>query len=174
MQRRIKYAIVLALTLTAAVAARPQAGQSGTGLTRNTTPGFGLMTVAEDQNVRVLVVNTSDAQPDLPPSPCRAFVSFADAAGQQAGRSDVADLLPGESLTVEAFTSPRAGLARVRPLVAVDADLARLVPPPALPPSPCVATVEVFDTATGRTAAFVDGAGKVREINAYTLVDGGR
>ena len=172
MPARIKYVIAIVAALGAAVAARPQARQAATaGLVRHAPPGFGLMTVAEDQNVRVLVVNTAFPQPDLPPTPCRAFVAFADAAGHHIGDSDTADLLPGESLTVEAFTSSRSGMSRLRPRVAVDADLERRVPGPALPPNPCVATVEVFDAATGRTSFFVDGTGKVAQINAVTIVD---
>ena len=164
--------IVGILLVVAALAASPLAGQSSRTTMRRNPVGFGLMTLAPDQNVRLLVVNTAVLQPELPPNPCKAIVGFLDGNGNQVGQASSAELLPGESMSVDAFDAPGRGLTRLRPVVLIDQDLSSHLLGPSLPPNPCVSTVEMFDVASGRTTLFVDGAGRAQEINAVTVIDG--
>ena len=172
MRSRTRYIAGIVIVLSAVAISQPLTGQTSTRLSmRRNPPGFGLMTVAADQNVRLLVVNTAMPQPDLPPNPCRVFVGFVDGAGHRVGESQVADLLPGQSVAVDAFSTQLRGLARLRPVLAIDQDLSSQLLGPSLPPNPCVSTVEMFDIATGRTTLFVDGAGRAQEVNAVTVID---
>jgi len=171
MRTSTRYIVGILLGVSA-LAASPLAGQSSRMTARRNPAGFGLMTVAPDQNVRLLVVNTALPQPDLPPNPCKAIVGFLDGNGNRVGESSSAELLPGESLSVDAFEAPGRGLTRLRPVVLIDQDLSSHLLGPALPPNPCVSTVEMFDVASGRTTVFLDGAGRAQEINAVTVIDG--
>lgn len=129
-------------------------------------PGFGLVTVAPGQNLRLNVVNTATADPQLPPDPCRVQVVFVDARGDEIGDTQFADLEAGESLSTEAFgNGRRQTFARLRPVVRVGAGRRRQ-----LPPNPCVPTLEVFDVASGKTTLLLDGAGRTQSLSTTVSV----
>ena len=155
------------------LATRPVIGQGGpAAAARNDPPGFGLMTIAGDQNMRVNVVNTSVPSPALPPNPCRVLVTFLDEAGAVVSHGTVTDLGPGESISTSALGVRTGGgpLLRLRPVVQMMSTTRRS--PNALPPNPCLPTLEVFDAGSGKTTQFLDGVGRSQTFEPVVLVDG--
>jgi hypothetical protein len=172
MSTRKALGFVLTLAALVALIGRPLIGQTASPLaTRLDPPGFGLVTLAPGQNLRLNVVNTSRPLPRLPPDPCRVFVTFVDAAGATVSDAPIADLSPGQSMSADAIpfsTEGSRGFLRLRPVVQIDTDpLRRLAR--ALPPDPCVPTLEVFDAVTGKTTLFMDGAGRAQTLSAIAV-----
>jgi hypothetical protein len=134
-------------------------------------PGrWGLFGIVADQTARVSVVNTSGDPGGVPPGPCRVSLAFVDRAGivlkearltlraGQAASLDYGFTPPPEpdSGAAAGLPADRSGRQDLRARV----DIVDLVDPgdrgPRLvPPGPCVPSVEVFETATGRTAFLV-------------------
>ncbi|MEO6239666.1 MAG: hypothetical protein ABIQ52_21930 [Vicinamibacterales bacterium] len=173
MNRRFALIVAIAAAVVVPIATRPVIGQEGARAAAHVDPpGFGLMTIAGDQNMRVNVVNTSVPSPALPPNPCKVIIAFVDEAGSVVSGSQLVELNAGESVSSEAFGFRTGGgtLTRLRPIVR----MARFSPrsPVALPPNPCLPTVEVFDAASGKTTQFVDGVGRSQTFEPLVVVDG--
>jgi hypothetical protein len=134
-------------------------------------PGrWGLFGIVADQTARVSVVNTSGDPGGYPPGPCRVALAFVDVEGTVL-KEALMTLRPGQATSLDyGFASPpqpesgdaigatadRLGRQDLRARI----EIADLVDPGdreprSFPPGPCVPTVEVFDTATGRTAFMV-------------------
>jgi len=134
-------------------------------------PGrWGLFGIVADQTARVSVVNTSDDPGGYPPGPCRVSLAFVDRAGIVLKEARLT-LRPGQATSLDyGFTPPpepdsgdpagipadRIGRQDLRARI----EIADLVDPGdrqrrLYPPGPCVPSVEVFETATGRTAFLV-------------------
>jgi len=133
-------------------------------------PGrWGLFGIVADQTARVSVVNTSGDPGGYPPGPCRVALAFVDVGGQVLEETRTV-LAPGQAASLDyAFQPPpdgergeagasadRVGRQDLRARI----EIVNLVPPPdqdrqSVPPGPCVPAVEVFETATGRTAFTV-------------------
>src|SRR5437764_15158595 len=65
--------------------------------------GFGLVTLAPGQNLRLNLVNTSGLDRVLPPDPCRVQIIFVDSDGNIVGQVHTFDLAPGQSVSVDAL-----------------------------------------------------------------------
>ena len=173
MTTRHALTIAIAAAVLVPMAARPVIGQGGpAALARYDPPGFGLMTIAGDQNMRVNVVNTSVPSPALPPNPCRVLITFVDDAGAVVSHGTVTELGPGESISTDAlgFRTGGGTLLRLRPIVQMISAQHRS--PRALPPNPCLPTLEVFDAGSGKTTQFVDGVGRSQTLEPLVVVDG--
>jgi hypothetical protein len=134
-------------------------------------PGrWGLFGIVADQTARVSVVNTSADPRSYPPGPCRVALAFVDVEGTVL-KEALMTLRPGQATWLDyGFTAPpdpergdavgaaadRGGRQDLRARI----EIADLVDPGdreprSYPPGPCVPAVEVFETATGRTAFTV-------------------
>ena len=146
-------------------------GAAAHDIPRSGSPGFGLVTLASGQGLRLNLVNTRIAQPNLPPSPCIARVTFVDSEGNQIGNAQTSELGPGESLSTEATELVAAGrmvATRLRPVVQVS-DSTTIGSENHLPPSPCVPTLEVFDVDSGRTSFLMDGVGRTQPLSTLII-----
>lgn len=154
-------------------------------------PGrWGLFGIVADQTARVSVVNTSGDPGGYPPGPCRVALAFVDVGGQvleetrtvlapgQAASLDYAFAPPPEGDRGEAGASAdRVGRQDLRARI----EIVNFAPPPdgdrpqVVPPGPCVPSVEVFETASGRTAFSVAEArmGWTSNHNESLVRDGG-
>jgi hypothetical protein len=121
-------------------------------------PGrWGMFGIVEGQTARVSVVNTS-GDPRVPLVPCRVALALVDSRGEVLKESHLT-LRPGQATALEFIWFERSGASGRQDLRA-RIDIADLVDPgdrgPRLvPPGSCVPSVEVFETATGRTAFLV-------------------
>lgn len=134
-------------------------------------PGrWGLFGIVADQTARVSVVNTSGDPRGYPPGPCRVALAFVDVEGTVL-KEALMTLRPGQATSLDyGFASPpepesgdaigatadRLGRQDLRARI----EIADLVDPgdrepKSFPPGPCVPTVEVFETTTGKTAFMV-------------------
>jgi hypothetical protein len=131
-------------------------------------PGrWGLFGIVADQTARVSVVNTSGDPGGYPPGPCRVALAFVDVGGQVLEETRTV-LAPGQAASLDyvpppdsdrgeaAASADRVGRHDLRARI----EIADLVDPEdreprSYPPGPCVPAVEVFETATGRTAFMV-------------------
>jgi hypothetical protein len=134
-------------------------------------PGrWGLFGIVADQTARVSVVNTSGDPGGWPPGPCRVALAFVDVEGTVV-KEAVMTLRPGQATSLDyGFNAPpesesgdaigaaadRLGRQDLRARI----EIADLVDPgdrqpKSWPPGPCVPTVEVFETTTGKTAFMV-------------------
>ncbi|HEY1909954.1 MAG TPA: hypothetical protein VGG73_03470 [Vicinamibacterales bacterium] len=119
-------------------------------------PFLGMLGLADGQTMRINLVNLATIDPNgVPPDPCRGRLSIFDADGNElAGRHVNVPAGHATFLDFAAdFSTNGAGItatplrAEVLPAVSSDAGL--------LPPGPCRISVEIFDTATGRTQIAV-------------------
>jgi len=139
-------------------------------------PGrWGLFGIVAGQSARVSVVNTSGDPHGYPPGPCRVGLAFVDADGTVLNEARVT-LPPGQATALEFIWFERSGASGRQDLRA-RVDIADLVDPedrqPRLyPPGPCVPSVEVFETATGRTAFLVAEARMGAEPHLIPAADG--
>ena len=139
-------------------------------------PGrWGLFGIVAGQSARVSVVNTSGDPHGYPPGPCRVGLAFVDADGTVLNEARVT-LPPGQATALEFIWFERSGASGRQDLRA-RVDIADLVDPedrqPRLyPPGPCVPSVEVFETATGRTAFLVAKARMAAEPHLIPAADG--
>ena len=133
-------------------------------------PGrWGLFGIVAGQSARVSVVNTSGDPHGYPPGPCRVGLAFVGADGTVLNEARLT-LRPGQATSLDygfqAPPEPDRGDAvgdtagRLRQDLRARIEIADLVDPGdrgtrLYPPGPCVPSVEVFDTATGRTAFLV-------------------
>jgi hypothetical protein len=139
-------------------------------------PGrWGLFGIVADQTARVSVVNTSGDPGGYPPGPCRVSLAFVDRAGVVLKEARLT-LRPGQATSLDygfaAPPDPERGDAigsttdgRSRQDLRARIEIADLVDPGdrqsrLVPPGPCVPTVEVFETATGRTEFMVAEASR--------------
>jgi hypothetical protein len=133
-------------------------------------PGrWGLFGIVAGQTARVSVVNTSADPRTYPPGPCRVALAFVDVGGQVLEETRTV-LAPGQAALLDyAFQPPpdgdrgeagasadRIGRQDLRARI----EITDLVDPGdreprSYPPGPCVPSVEVYETATGRTAFLV-------------------
>ena len=134
-------------------------------------PGrWGLFGIVADQTARVSVVNTSADPRGYPPGPCRVSLAFVDSEGIVLKEARLT-LRPGQATSLDygfqappepdrgdavGATADRGGRQDLRARI----EIVDLVDPGDreprfFPPGPCVPTVEVFETATGRTAFAV-------------------
>ncbi len=131
-------------------------------------PGrWGLFGIVAEQTARVSVVNTSADPRGYPPGPCRVALAFVDSEGIVLKEARLT-LDPGQATSLDygfqappdpdrgdavGATADRAGRQDLRARI----EIADLVDPGdrSYPPGPCVPAVEVFETATGRTAFMV-------------------
>jgi hypothetical protein len=134
-------------------------------------PGrWGLFGIVADQTARVSVVNTSGDPGGYPPGPCRVALAFVDSEGIVLKEARLT-LRPGQATSLDygfqappdpergdavGATADRGGRQDLRARI----EVVDLVDPGdreprSFPPGPCVPAVEVFETATGRTAFMV-------------------
>jgi hypothetical protein len=132
-------------------------------------PGrWGLFGIVADQTARVSVVNTSADPGGFSPGACRVSLAFVDSEDIVLKEARLT-LRPGQATSLDyEFGAPpergdavgevagRTGRQDLRARIEI-ADLVdpRDRDPKFLPLSPCVPAVEVFETATGRTAFMV-------------------
>lgn len=117
-------------------------------------PGFGMIGIAEGQTARLNLVNIGTV--GIPPGPCRATLEFFDGAGNVLASRRVR-VLEGNATSLD-FELPAVqvnGDATVA--TPLRAEIRAAVAPidNGVPPGPCRATVEIFDTATGRTSVLL-------------------
>jgi hypothetical protein len=135
-------------------------------------PGrWGLFGISEGQTARLSVVNISGDPNGFTAGPCRVALAFVDASGTVLKSTQVS-LRPGQSTSIEyGFQAPAepersdalsvAGDRLGRQDLRARTDIVNFAAPPdpergrSVPPGPCVPTVDVFETATGRTAFTV-------------------
>ena len=121
--------------------------------------------IVRGQSIRINASNIAPADPNLPPDPCRVRLAFMDAdgsvltnprTGEAVGRT--VTLQRGQSTFLhldgdEFFTGDTApGRLELRPVfrsVSLNSN--------ALPPDPCVPSVEVIDNATSQTSFVYAG-----------------
>jgi hypothetical protein len=109
-------------------------------------PDFGMVGGALLQIIRLNLV----AWPPGPVRSCNATLGFAAADGSALGRSSSVDLAPGQAAHLDL---PMSGYnLRLGERVQIRPTLQEAAPGSA---AGCVATVEVFDVASGRTTTFV-------------------
>jgi hypothetical protein len=151
-------------------------------------PGrWGLFGIVAGQSARVSVVNISGDPHGYPPGPCRVGLAFVGADGTVLNEAGLT-LRPGQATSLDygfqappdpesgdavGATADRIGRQDLRARI----EIADLVDPgdrqPRLvPPGPCVPTVEVFETATGRTAFLVAEARMGAEPHLIPAPDG--
>jgi hypothetical protein len=161
----------LAACLVIASASAILASRAGAFNPQPEPPGrWGLFGISEGQTARVSVVNISGDPNGYPPGPCRVALAFVDANGTVLKATQVT-LRPGQSTSIDyGFQAPldpdrsdalsvvgdRAGRQDLR----ARTDIVNFSAPPepergSVPPGPCVPAVDVFETATGRTAFTV-------------------
>lgn len=115
-------------------------------------------------------MNTSGDPGGVPPGPCRVALAFVDSEGIVLKEARLT-LRPGQATSLDyGFNAPpdpdrgdavgatadRVGRQDLRARI----EIVNLIAPPEpdrqfVPPGPCVPAVEVFETATGRTAFMV-------------------
>lgn len=124
-------------------------------------PGrWGMFGIVEGQTARVSVVNTSADPHGYPPGPCRVSLAFVDSDGVVLKDARLT-LRPGEATLLDyEFTPPPDPDRAARHDLRARINITDLVDPGdrsprVVPPGPCVPAVEVFETATGRTAFLV-------------------
>jgi len=133
---------------------------------------FGMVGITQGQTARINVANVLTANdPNFPPGPTRVVLTFLNSDGQLFRNRDgnpirrVAMLERGQAtfldLNADDFSVGAAGI-HLRAVVTV-------TPPPvhdrnALPPDPCVPTVEVINNATGRTAFALSALPAVQRL----------
>lgn len=134
---------------------------------------FGMVGITPGQTIRLSVVNTDfTRQGELPPDPCRVVLTFLDAEGRHYRTRDgavvrrVVQLRPGQATFLDLNADEFAtGGSRIQLRAVVTA-----TPPPthdsnALPPDPCVPSVEVINNANGKTVFFMGNPGVIRGFN---------
>lgn len=122
-------------------------------------PGYGMVGMTTGQTIRINVVNTNEPDQSLPPDPCRVIMNFRDADGNLFRNSEgqpirrIVQLPAGQSTLLDLNGDVFAGDGRIqlRPVARVQQPDGRN----GLPPDPCIPTVEVFATGTGRTQFIV-------------------
>jgi hypothetical protein len=137
-------------------------------------PGrWGMFGIVEGQTARVSVVNTS-GDPRVPAGSCRVALALVDSTGEVLKETRLT-LRPGQATALEFiwFRSGASGRQDLRARI----DIADLFDPgdrgPRLVPSgPCVPSVEVYETATGRTAFLVAEARMGAEPHLIPAPDG--
>jgi len=124
-------------------------------------PNFGMQGLALGQVLRLSVV-AYPPSPAYPPNPCVASLTFADRNGNAVGPATTVSLNPGQSASLDLNSSDvitNLGTSsfalfgqrtEVRPVIT-------LLPTPA--GNACQASVEVFDTFTGRTWSYAVAPG---------------
>lgn len=118
------------------------------------TKVFGQLGIVAGQTIRLNAVNVAAPGTSLiPPGPCRVTLVFFDENGNALAHSS--QLLQPGAATFLDFSLPvvtvnGGGRAEVRADVVVENTTAVR-----LPPGPCRATLEVFDSDTGRTTAVL-------------------
>jgi hypothetical protein len=133
-------------------------------------PGrWGLFGLVADQTARVSVVNTSADPRGQAPGSCRVSLAFVDSEGVVLKETRLM-LRPGQATSLDyGFIAPAdpdrgdaigATAGRVRQDLRARIEIGNVVDPGDreprfLPLGPCVPTVEVFETATGKTAFMV-------------------
>jgi hypothetical protein len=143
-----------AVALAAIVIAGSVLARTARAFNPQPDPPFGMVGIAEGQTARLNLVNLG--APAAIPPPCRARLRFLDADGNvvasrsvvvEAGQAAFLDFAPSFApinTVGDVALPPRA---EIRAVVNFGIDT--------VPPGPCRATVEIFDTATGRTSVFI-------------------
>jgi hypothetical protein len=114
-----------------------------------------LIVVARDAGAGQLAPGTPGATSNYIPAPCVGQLGFADGNGNPLGPGTPVNLSPGMAASLDLNSAslqlPGGHRIDVQPLVTITASAS--VPQPSV----CVASVEVFDNATGRTRGFEAG-----------------
>lgn len=155
---RTKHILIALLTFGILSAS---AGVWGTSRVSATQPqreyaSFGMVGLTDGQTIRLNVVNAAASDPRLPPNPCLVQLNFVDGAGNSI--AELSEMLtPGQSTLLDVDGDDLIGRVgnrgQVRAFVRVISDSRGN----RLPPNPCVATLEVFESATGKTAFVYPG-----------------
>jgi hypothetical protein len=128
--------------------------------------------ITQGQTIRLSVINTLPPGPTFPPGPSRVVLTFLDAEGQRLRHRDgsiirrAVELEPGNATFLDLNADdlqfpPGPTRLQLRAVVNV------FPPSPidnALPPSPIVPSVEVFNNANGRTAFVMSAAPSVQRL----------
>lgn len=114
-------------------------------------PGFGLVSILPDQTIRMNMVCFGHPANGFPPDPCRGEIMLHDISGNVLASRRVL-LKPGEAAFLDFSTGIRTG--------SVSLDRVGIDPCwiPAERSGIGIPTVEVFDTASGRTTLFINPA----------------
>jgi len=116
---------------------------------------FGVVNIVQGQAVRLSAVCSMYGLNGLPPDPCRGTLEFHDASGNEV-QSLPYELMPGHSISLEQGISPAAvGLTHTYT--------------PCLMPAPdnkgrAIPSIEVFDTASGKTEIYVSPIPRLSNI----------
>lgn len=119
-------------------------------------PGYGMIGIVPGETLRLNVSNVPLASPGVPPDPCRVELTFVDDAGTPLLPAVQRTLAPGESAHLDLngddlFPPSNVEILRraeVRPVIRILLNSTGIA---AIPPGPCVSTIEILDNATGRT-----------------------
>ena len=122
-------------------------------------PGYGLVGITNGQTIRVSVVNTTPPDPNAPPDPCRAVITFVDANGNSFIRADgtparktvLIDQGQSAFLNLNADNFVRNGRLTLRPDIRIQQADPVLVGDSFTPPDPCFASAEVISNSSGQT-----------------------
>jgi len=166
--------IALVVLLAAGAAAGTRSRKAWAFNPQPEPPGrWGMFGIVEGQTARVSVVNTS-GDPRVPPVSCRVALALVDSSGEVL-KETRETLRSGQATALEFiwFRSGPSGRQDLRARI----DIADLVDagdrqPRLYPPGPCVPSVEVFETATGRTAFLVAEARMGAEPHLIPAADG--
>ena len=121
-------------------------GQPGAGSPSPDPPGFGIVTVRDDQAIRFSVSCFEHPVGGVPPGPCRGQLMFHDASGEVLREASY-EAEPGQTAFL-AFAPPAGG----SPFLTIN---------PCIIPAPggrAVPAVEVFDRATGEVRLLIEPA----------------
>ena len=121
---------------------------------------YGMTGLTAGETLRINVANPELPNPTgTPPDPCRVELAFLDSSGNpllpavqftlQAGQSTHYDLNGDKLVPPPGTTVPVQLRTEVRPVVLVLPNPTATIA--ALPPSPCVSSIEILDNASGKT-----------------------
>ena len=123
---------------------------------------YGMIGLTPGETLRINVANPElpPAPGEFPPGPCRLQLSFMDSAGHEllpavkvsleAGQSTHLDI-NGDRLFPSTSTLPAVQRMEIRPVVLSLPKIKPGTTSHALPPGPCVSSIEIIDNRSGKT-----------------------
>jgi hypothetical protein len=131
------------------------AGRASATQTQMEYTSFGMVGLTRGQTIRLNVVHAAVSD-RLPPGPCIVRLNFVDGLGNLLAES-TETLTPGQATSLDVsgdgIIGRASNRAEVRAFVRVIDDSRGN----RLPPNPCVSTLEVFESDTGKTVLLHPG-----------------